>query len=429
MSNGSPPAALILAAGGSRRFWPLSTTGHKSLFELAGVSLLERTVRSLAHVGVKKIVILQSPRTLYSGPGTSVLPSDCIRERYDGTEVSFLEQPIPAGQGDAILRSAEVLGDSFLVVQPENINAGEIALELLGAASDGDIAVVAAKEREDFSLYAVIEHDNERLLKITEKPSTASTEAPLCGTGVYLLHEAFIPYLVSYHPDPTSLILALDKAAKAGRVSVARSRHEFLPLKYPGHLWAYVRFLGLNLCFMNSGAGRRDYQIAQLPNRYIASRDCLVGPGASLYNAILAPEVVIGAGTRTIPQPVWDDLGAVVIGEGATIGSNVTIAPSVRIGSGATVASGAYIDTDVPDFGKLELACRVTANFHYRLPGLDSRLISFWHRQCRDGGVGEESEPLMLRRDPYLFGAAVDRTVTQHEDMLLGCDSIYPSAE
>ena len=358
-SNSSFSGALILAAGESRRFWPLSATGHKSLFQLGGVSLLERTVKSLVAAGVKRIVVLQSPRSLYSGIGGGVLPSDFLRENYDGTELTFLEQPTPAGQGDAILRTADAFGDSFFVVQPENINAGEVVLELLRTASDGDIAVVAARERKDFSLYAVIENNDQRLISITEKPSTASSATPLCGTGVYLLHKAFISYLANVSSDPTGLILALDEAAKFDKVSVARSQHQFFPLKYPGHLWAYARFVGLGVNSVNSSAELNEHEITRRRiNRYIASTNCVVEPGSWLYNAILAPNVVVGAGAQTI-RPSSDDLDAVVIGEGATIGSNVRIAPAVRIGAGAVVASDAYVETDVPDMGKVGLVGRL----------------------------------------------------------------------
>lgn len=358
LADDQRPAALILAAGESRRFWPLSSTQHKSLFQLAGVSLLERTIGSLIDVGVREIVVVQSPRSLYSTSGQAVLPSDCLPADYRDSRLTFVEQPVPAGQGDAILRSAHLLGDSFLVVQPENINAGDIAIELLQAAAAGDVAVVAGQERADFSLYAVLQHQAERLTGITEKPKSAASARPLCSMGIYLFRRAFTSYLAAHEPDPLSIVFAIDQLARGGQASVARSRNEFLPLKYPGHLWAYARFLGLvpRPAAEHDGEPVNGNGWEAGRSGCIVSAGCILGDEVSLPNAILAPDVVIGSGTEILNGGRWRDLDAVVIGRGATIGTNVKIAPGVRIGAGATIGSGLRIDTDVPDMTTIELA-------------------------------------------------------------------------
>ncbi|HXP19527.1 MAG TPA: NDP-sugar synthase [Streptosporangiaceae bacterium] len=360
IAENQPPAALILAAGESRRFWPLSATQHKSLFRLAGVSLLERTIGSLIKAGVHEIVVVQSPRSLYSNSGKAVLPSDCIPPDYGGGSLTFAEQPVPAGQGDAILRTAHLLGESFFVVQPENINAGDIAIELLHTAAPGDVAVVAGQARADYSLYAVLQHQGERLTAITEKPSAAAIPEPLCSMGVYLFHRAFTGYLADFEPDPLSIVFAIDQLARAGKASVAASSHEFLPLKYPGHLWAYARFLDL-VRPAADGLGGEPVNADGFPadrGDCIISEDCAIGDDVSLRNAILAPGVVIGSGATVRGGAEWNDLDAVVIGQGATIGANVTIAPRVRIGVGATIGNGLRIDADVADMTTLELAVR-----------------------------------------------------------------------
>src|SRR6202034_1459642 len=156
-----------------------------------------------------------------------------------------------------------------------------------------------------------------------EKPKVATTSAPLCGIGVYLFHKDFLTHIARFEPEPTSLILALNHFAKKSQVSVSNIRQEFLPLKYPGHLWHYARYLGidteLNWNVLGAGQG-------------IVSRGCILEPGVELSNVILAPDVFIGSGTRTVGRDKWNDLDAVVIGEGATIGEKVTLEAGVRIG-------------------------------------------------------------------------------------------------
>lgn len=350
------PAALVLAAGESRRFWPLSSTRHKSLFRLGGMSLLERTVTSLVNVGVKQIVVVESPRSLYSNSSAAVLPSDCLPTRYGDSRVTFVKQPAPVGQGDVILRSAAALGDYFFVVQPENIEAGAIAIELLQTASNQDIVVVAGQERADFSLYAVLEYRGQQLISITEKPASASSARPLCSMGMYLFHNTFIDYVGALEPNPMSIIYAIDQVAHMGKASVTKSSHKFLPLKYPGHLWAYARFLGVtsDSAVAANGSTKNSRYCRSDQNKFIASEGCTIGDHAVLNNAILAPGVVIGSGTEILGGTQWNDLDAVVIGENATIGASVKILPGVRIGNGATVGSGLRIDADVADMTTIE---------------------------------------------------------------------------
>ena len=83
--------AVVLAAGESRRFWPLSARAHKSLFALNGVPIIERTMRSLSGAGVDRFVVVQSPAS-----ATLVRPSDVLPETIDGAPISYVEQPEPA---------------------------------------------------------------------------------------------------------------------------------------------------------------------------------------------------------------------------------------------------------------------------------------------------------------------------------------------
>lgn len=325
--------AVVLAAGESRRFWPLSARAHKSLFVLEGVSLLERTLRSLRAAGVQRFVVVQSPAA-----ATPIRPSDELPPALDGAPIDYVEQPEPAGQGDAVLRCADLVPESFLLVQPENINAGTLAGELGAEPDAGQVVTVAVTPREDWQLYAVVEHDGPVLRAIVEKPPTAPEPAPLCNMGVYRLHREFFGYLRKVKPDPYAMITAIERAGRDGRARIRRSSAQFLPLKYPGHLWGHVRELHGGVIPGDARTGR-----------VIVGRGAVAGPRCRLDNAILGAGVTVGASTRTAPVGQWDDLDAVVIGAGAIVGAQVRIARGVRIGADAVVRDGAVVDADVPD--------------------------------------------------------------------------------
>jgi NDP-sugar pyrophosphorylase family protein len=319
--------AVVLAAGESSRFWPLSARAHKSLFVLEGMTLLERTLRSLAGTGVERFVVVQSPAA-----ATPVRPSDVLPATI--APIDYVEQPEPAGQGDAVLRCADLLPDTFLLVQPENINAGIIAAEFAAQPAAGQLVTLAVTPRADWQLYAVVEHDGPVLKAIVEKPASAPEAMPLCNMGVYWLHRGFLGYLRAVPPDPYALITAIERVAAEGRARIRQSAAAFLPLKYPGHLWSHVREL-------HGG---------ELPaDRVITGADVSIGPDCRLDNVILGPNSVLGAGCRTYPVGEWADLDAVVVGPGATLGDRVTLAPGVRIGADAVVRDGAVVTADVPD--------------------------------------------------------------------------------
>jgi NDP-sugar pyrophosphorylase family protein len=309
------------------------------LHKIDGIPIIERTVRSLIEAGIEEIVIVQSPRTLFADPERALLPSDIIPTDYLGCIVHFVEQTVAAGQGDAILSGADFIDRPFFVVQPENINAGDVVAELYKCAGEEDVVVMAGAERVDFHLYGVIECDGDRVKSIVEKPATASSARPLISMGVYYCTPDFITFLRSIEPDPFRIIKAIEVAAERQQARVMVSEHEFLPLKNPGHLWAYVRLLGLS---------DKPSELST-HGRVLTQRDSVIGPGY-LDNVILGEQVVVGAGTKTTKPYGSDDLEATVVGPWATIGADVTLDSGVRIGAGATIRRGAHVTSDVPDW-------------------------------------------------------------------------------
>jgi NDP-sugar pyrophosphorylase family protein len=251
--------------------------------------------------------------------------------------IDYVEQPEPLGQGDAVLRSAHLLPAEFLLVQPENINAGTIAAEFAAEPDAGQAVTLAVTPRRDWQLYAVVEHDGPVLKAIVEKPATAPEPTPLCNMGVYRLRDDFLDYLRAVPADPYAIITAIERAAGDRRARITQSAATFLPLKYPGHLWGHVRELhGGTVPDTDSG-------------RLVVGPGGTLGAGARLDNAILGPDVTVGPGAYTDPVETWDDLDAVVIGPAAVLGADVRLGRGVKIGAGALVRDGAVVDADVPD--------------------------------------------------------------------------------
>lgn len=129
------------------------------------------------------------------------------------------------------------------------------------------------------------------------------------------------------------------------------------------------------------GEGTRVWQYASITRGTVMGRDCSVSPFAMLDGSIYGDRVVIGAHVACGPgfrvgsdvhicpqvllsNDVWPfaakdgfdydvlrsgDRFAVIVEDGAFIGTGAKIMAGVRIGRGAGVAANAVVNRDVPD--------------------------------------------------------------------------------
>lgn len=332
----SLPPAIVLAAGESSRFQPLSADRHKSLFRLGGRTILDRTLESLAGAGVEHAVVVESSRSQYARPEHAELPSDYYRTHPSPLRLSFVEQARAAGQHDAIQRAATGLEGWFFVVQPENVNAGELVVELWDHHEPGDQVVVAGQQRADYPLFAVLDSDGRRLTGIEEKPPRGESASRLCSMGIYLFHTDFLAVLDAVDDDRWAIIYAIERAAKAGHAAALATRLPFYPLKFPEHLWTFAELFGIDTACAGGGSDAR----------CIVGEGCEIG-GTRLENAILDEGVRVGPGSETVPGDEHER--ALVIGRRAAIGEGVRLKQGVRIGVDARIESGAEVSDSVPD--------------------------------------------------------------------------------
>lgn len=370
---GTPlPTAVLLAAGESSRFWPLSTHGHKALHRLCGKAIIEHTVESLVGAGVTDIVIVQSPKV--EAAHRSIQDQLGDGSAY-GATIRYVMQPEPLGQGDALLRAASLLEGDFFVIQPENINAGDLIVNLMKA--DGN--VITLQEKDETWLFGVCAVEGDRVTGIIEKPETGTEPSKLCNMWVAKLTPEYLTALEALPVDPISSVTALGTLAKAGHLGYVISDHPFFPLKYPWHLFAMADhlkptgkpYIGQNVSLADSATVSEDS---------VLENDVLIGPNVSVTRSL------VGAGSK-VESPIVDTiLGAAVIikpkatighrplrgghvmvdvkgdridtdlaelgivaGHGSTIERDATLSAGVMIGSESTVEKGLNVDKNIPD--------------------------------------------------------------------------------
>ena len=117
---------VIPAAGLGSRMDEHHVDGCKELIEVAGRSMLHRTVDELVSAGVSGLVVVTSPNK----PAIDEALAD-----FDAADLEFVEQSEPRGIVDALGKAREVVGDEMLVASPDNLFIGHPcpSAELLSA--------------------------------------------------------------------------------------------------------------------------------------------------------------------------------------------------------------------------------------------------------------------------------------------------------
>lgn len=399
------PPVIVLAAGDSSRFWPLSTHHHKAMVRLLGRPLIEYTLRSLKDAGAGEVVIVQSPKPRLGDFEYATVEDYFGSGKELGLKIRYVSQAEPNGQGEAILLASEGIRGDFLVVQPENINAGEIVGELMRARKNGDTGVLAAHEKEETWLFGVFALKGELMQGIVEKPPPGAAPSNLCNMWVAWLGQEYLKLLTEEPDHPYASVRALEKLADASSVRVRKTSHDYFPLKYPWNLFAMRDFLFTGQTkeiTIEKGAAVAPTAVVQGPayigkgavvdeftmlrpgcvieagavvRPYSDLFNCLIGERTNirrsyLNNSILGADIQVDANLTATNQRL--DHGEItvdvkghtistsltklgtIIGQGTRVGVNVNLLPGVMVGANCHIGPNTVVSANVKDHSHLE---------------------------------------------------------------------------
>ncbi len=338
----SAPLAVILAAGESSRFWPLSTHGHKALHRLAGRSIIEHTIRSLADAGITDFLIVQSPLREAASFAHRTVAAELGNGDSLGVRLSYYDLPHARGSGDALLAVADRLPSEFLLLNPENINAGDILGPLMHQAKSlpEAVAIAVSQEREDPQHFGVFDFKDGKVLGIVEKPEPGTEPSKMCNMGIYYLRSSFVEALNRRPYHEFSLVLELSRQAAVDHVGVARTEEPFFPLKFPWHLFAMRDALCNGDGYMGENVSID--ATASVSGNCSIERDCVIGPGVHLEDCI------IGAGCV-----VESDMESSILGAGVTVQANVSTENKSETGVVYASVKGQSVSSDRQSLGAI----------------------------------------------------------------------------
>jgi len=171
---------IILHGGHGTRLRPLTHTGPKQLLPIANKPMSQYCIESIKEAGITDIAII-----------IGGLGSNKVRECYGngekfGVNITYIEQDKPRGIAHAIRLCKEFVGnEKFLVFLGDNIIQKPIADFVENFNKSDYDATVLLCEVDNPSRFGIADVENEKIVKITEKPKKPTSN--LAVTGIYLL--------------------------------------------------------------------------------------------------------------------------------------------------------------------------------------------------------------------------------------------------
>ncbi|OGF56305.1 MAG: hypothetical protein A2Z21_03900 [Candidatus Fraserbacteria bacterium RBG_16_55_9] len=227
--------AVLLAAGESSRFWPLSEGHHKSLFCLMGKPLIQWTLEALERVGVKEIIIVQAPTQAVER---------ALKDVELKLRVRYVVQEQPKGMGDALRAASRELEDSFFLLHAHEFTA-DLWLKLMMKKSRATRAkmILAGQATQEPWKYGMLALKGDRVTRIVEKPAAKDAPSEVRALGIYLLPREFLDDLTHVKEHPYAYEEALGRYMGKQDVRVVIQEETSPSIKYPWDLLAATRLL------------------------------------------------------------------------------------------------------------------------------------------------------------------------------------------
>jgi len=171
---------IILHGGHGTRLRPLTHTGPKQLLPIANRPMSEYCLDSIKETGITDVAII------IGGIGSNKVKEYYGNGKNFGVNITYIEQDEPRGIAHAIrLCKKFVSNEKFLVFLGDNIIQKPITDFVENFNKSDYDATVLLCEVDNPSRFGIADIENEKIVKITEKPKKSTSN--LAVTGIYLL--------------------------------------------------------------------------------------------------------------------------------------------------------------------------------------------------------------------------------------------------
>lgn len=226
--------AVILAAGESSRFYPLSNGIHKSMIKIMGKPILQFTIESLKESGISDLIIVTNGKngiSDYFGDGKKM-----------GVRIKYVVQKNPEGMGEAILLCKDYIAKEFIFLNASHVDIKDFVKDLSRAKQNAK-AVLLGKRRETKINEGVLKFSGKKVLEIIEKPTETDASSEMHVVGIYLFERDFLDTLAKTKKEHYSLEKAISSYANKNEVIFVETQKETVSLKYPWDLLELKSYL------------------------------------------------------------------------------------------------------------------------------------------------------------------------------------------
>ena len=302
---------VILHGGHGTRLMPLTHTGPKQFLPIANKPMSQFCLEAISETGITDIAIV------IGGVG-----SNKVREYYGsgekfGVKITYIEQDEPRGIAHAVRLCKEfVNNEKFLVFLGDNIIQKSITNFVKNFKNSDFDATILLCEVDNPSRFGIADVENNKILKITEKPKEPTSN--LAVTGIYLLTPKIFQIIDDLKPswrNEFEITDALDNLLKQNNnISFEK-------------ITDYWKDTGTPIDIINANA-----QVLE----HICNENNIIDKSTNieLDNCVIKPSIIgknckIGKGAK--------------IGPNASIGNNTTISSNVSI-ENSIIMSNCIID-------------------------------------------------------------------------------------
>lgn len=228
--------AVVIAAGESKRFWPLNNGIHKSQFKLLGKSLIYWTLRGLAENNMKDVMVVVSKN--------SSIQEMLAQENDLDVKITYAIQEEPLGTGNALWQAKDFVKEPFILLWGNKVGSKELVKQVLAKHKEGADAVFVGAKVENPSEYGIARLDGDRLVEIVEKPEEGEEPSDTGVTGARLLQPDFFEYYEKLpRKHESDSVDATNAYIQARKTSLLVVEEKGLTLKYPWDLFGIMDFL------------------------------------------------------------------------------------------------------------------------------------------------------------------------------------------
>lgn len=294
--------AVILAAGQSKRFWPLNLK-HKGLFKIMGRPLIFYTIENLRRAAVKEIIIVQGPKKEIEREFKSYKFKNIIK---------YVVQEKPLGTGDALKRAKNFLKDKFLVLNGDDYYSQRDIKKCKNKKFC--ILLKSVPDPQNFGQVIVAKN---KVKKLVEKPKKEVSS--LVNIGLYFLDKSIFNFQIKKSKrGEYELVDFLKELIKKNKLDF-ETAEDWIPISYPWDLFNLNEFL-----------------LSKIERKIL---------GKIEKGAVLKGKIIIGE--RTIIKSGTYIEGPVYIGRNCQIGPNCYLRKFTSIGDNCRIGQAVEIKNSI----------------------------------------------------------------------------------